>query len=79
MRCTKGRCQSPAPGLVIALPSHVSRACALQLYEPFYADFGPLNLGKTHRFCEHTKQLLQVRGWPTRVGTVSWQLCACVP
>lgn len=29
------------------------------LYEPFYADFGPLNLGKTHRFCEHTKQLLQ--------------------
>jgi hypothetical protein len=33
----------------------------LQLYEPFYADFGPLNLGKTYRFCEHTKQLLQVR------------------
>eukprot|EP00879_Flechtneria_rotunda_P006044 GHRR01006357.1.p1 GENE.GHRR01006357.1~~GHRR01006357.1.p1 ORF type:complete len:659 (+),score=235.53 GHRR01006357.1:217-2193(+) len=29
------------------------------LYEPFYADFGPLNLGKTYRFCEHTKQLLQ--------------------
>jgi len=33
----------------------------VQLYEPFYADFGPLNLGKTYRFCEHTKQLLQVR------------------
>ncbi|WIA28379.1 hypothetical protein OEZ86_010925 [Tetradesmus obliquus] len=29
------------------------------LYEPFYADFGPLNLGKTYRFCEHTRQLLQ--------------------
>lgn len=33
----------------------------VQLYEPFYADFGPLNLGKTHRFCEHTQQLLKVR------------------
>lgn len=32
----------------------------LQLYEPFYADFGPLNLGKTYRFCELTKRLLQV-------------------
>eukprot|EP00775_Hariotina_reticulata_P004251 gene4251-4502_t len=29
------------------------------LYEPFYADFGPLNLGKTFHFCESTKQLLQ--------------------
>ncbi len=33
----------------------------LQLYEPFFADFGPLNLGKTYRFCQKTKQLLQVR------------------
>lgn len=40
---------------------HVSPPLAyLQLYEPFYADFGPLNLGKTYRFCEHTRQLLQV-------------------
>ncbi|KAF8072515.1 CDC14A [Scenedesmus sp. PABB004] len=31
------------------------------LYEPFYADFGPLNLGKTYRFCEHTRALLQAR------------------
>ncbi|GBF88355.1 hypothetical protein Rsub_01067 [Raphidocelis subcapitata] len=29
------------------------------LYEPFYADFGPLNLGKTYRFCEITARLLQ--------------------
>jgi hypothetical protein len=29
-----------------------------QLYEPFYADFGPLNLGKTYRFCELTARLL---------------------
>lgn len=47
------QCADPLPPL---LPCR--RA---QLYEPFYADFGPLNLGKTHRFCETTKQLLQVR------------------
>eukprot|EP00877_Chromochloris_zofingiensis_P013433 jgi/Chrzof1/8343/Cz03g06260.t1 len=29
------------------------------VYEPFYADFGPLNLGKTYRFCELTRRLLQ--------------------
>ncbi|PNW87019.1 hypothetical protein CHLRE_02g105400v5 [Chlamydomonas reinhardtii] len=29
------------------------------LYEPFFADFGPLNLGRTFRFCQQTKQLLQ--------------------
>ncbi|PNH11604.1 Ankyrin repeat domain-containing protein [Tetrabaena socialis] len=29
------------------------------LYEPFFADFGPLNLGRTNRFCQKTKQLLQ--------------------
>ncbi|GLC37545.1 hypothetical protein PLESTM_000600700 [Pleodorina starrii] len=29
------------------------------LYEPFFADFGPLNLGRTYRFCQKTKQLLQ--------------------
>lgn len=33
-----------------------------QLYEPFYADFGPLNLGKTYRFCARTAELLEVRG-----------------
>ncbi|KIZ02856.1 protein phosphatase [Monoraphidium neglectum] len=30
-----------------------------ELYEPFYADFGPLNLGRTYRFCEITSRLLQ--------------------
>ena len=34
--------------------------CLSQLYEPFFADFGPLNLGKTYRFCARTNQLLQV-------------------
>jgi hypothetical protein len=34
-----------------------------QLYEPFFADFGPLNLGKTYRFCARTNQLLQVGCW----------------
>ncbi|KAI8468258.1 MAG: cell division cycle protein 14, partial [Monoraphidium minutum] len=29
------------------------------LYEPFYQDFGPLNLGRTYRFCEITSRLLQ--------------------
>lgn len=32
-----------------------------QVYEPFYADFGPLNLGKTYRFCARTAELLEVR------------------
>ncbi|KAI8464247.1 MAG: protein-tyrosine phosphatase-like protein [Monoraphidium minutum] len=31
------------------------------LYEPFYSDFGPLNLGRTFRFCEKTARLLQAR------------------
>ncbi|GBF88358.1 serine threonine specific phosphatase [Raphidocelis subcapitata] len=29
------------------------------LYEPFYADFGPLNLGRTYRFCQITARLLK--------------------
>ena len=32
-----------------------------QVYEPIYADFGPLNLGKTYRFCARTAELLEVR------------------
>lgn len=35
-------------------------SCPLQLYEPFFQDFGPLNLGRTYRFCEITSRLLQV-------------------
>jgi len=31
-----------------------------QLYEPFYADFGPLNLGRTYRFCEITARMIKV-------------------
>ena len=31
-----------------------------QVYEPFYADFGPLNLGLTYRFGQKTQNNLQV-------------------
>lgn len=41
--------------------SHASLLVDAQLYEPFYADFGPLNMGRTYRFCETTARLLQVR------------------
>jgi hypothetical protein len=41
-----------------------------QLYEPFYEDFGPLNLGKTHKFVMRTHQLLQVSG--EGVSFVRW-------
>ena len=30
----------------------------LQVYEPFFADFGPLNLGKTYRFCQKVNAYL---------------------
>jgi hypothetical protein len=45
-------------------PTSPARPAPLQLYEPFYADFGPLNLGKTFRFCEITARLLEVRRAP---------------
>jgi len=32
-----------------------------QVYEPFFGDFGPLNLGHTYNFCKRTNDLLQVR------------------
>lgn len=31
------------------------------VYEPFFADFGPLNLGCTYRFCQKINTLLKVR------------------
>lgn len=34
---------------------------SLQIYEPFFADFGPLNLGQAYRFCEKTSAMLKVR------------------
>jgi hypothetical protein len=36
-------------------------ACRVQVYYPFYKDFGPLNLGLAFRFCRKTAQLLQAR------------------
>lgn len=40
------------------------------MYEPFYEDFGPLNLGKTHKFVMRTAELLQVswRGGGRNIG-----------
>jgi hypothetical protein len=32
----------------------------LQVYEPFFADFGPLNLACTYRFCWKLHHLLKV-------------------
>ena len=31
------------------------------MYEPFCADFGPLNLGNTFRFCQKLSSLLKVQ------------------
>lgn len=28
------------------------------MHEPFFADFGPLNLGMTYKFCTELKKLL---------------------
>lgn len=42
-----------------------------QVYEPFYADFGPLNLGLTYRFCQKTQNHLQVFQFPRAVFKAS--------
>jgi hypothetical protein len=42
--------------LTNSIPSPV-----MQLFEPFFADFGPLNLGKAYRYCRTTRELLQAR------------------
>ena len=52
---------------------------ALQVYEPFYADFGPLNLGLAFSFCQKTRRLLEVgtdlhRGSCLRKQAASQQL-----
>jgi len=43
-----------------ASPKTANRAARAQLYEPFYADFGPLNLGHAYKFCRRTAELVQV-------------------
>lgn len=43
-----------AAGLVLHIDSEL-------LYEPFFADFGPLNAGQTFRFCARANELLRVR------------------
>jgi cell division cycle 14 len=42
-----------ASGLVLHVDSEA-------LYEPFFADFGPLNAAHTFRFCIRANELLQV-------------------
>ena len=32
-----------------------------QVYQPFFADFGPLNLGQAFRFCQKLRAALKVR------------------
>ena len=48
-------CCSPA----IAVEPPLSSLC-MQVYEPFFADFGPLNLGLAYRYCQRTAELLKV-------------------
>ena len=38
----------------------LSHHLPMQVYWPFFKDFGPLNLGLAFRFCRKTAQLLQV-------------------
>jgi hypothetical protein len=52
--------QAPPPRARLTQAPHAPRALPPQLYEPFYADFGPLNLGRTYRFCQITARLLKV-------------------
>ena len=40
----------------------LSHHLVLQVYWPFFKDFGPLNLGLAFRFCRKTAQMLQVCG-----------------
>lgn len=46
--------EAAASGLVLHVDSET-------LYEPFFADFGPLNAAHTYRFCVRANELLQVR------------------
>lgn len=42
------------------LNMHTNYLASPQIYEPFASDFGPLNLGRTYRFCEITTKMLKV-------------------
>ena len=52
----------------------LSHHLAMQVYWPFFKDFGPLNLGLAFRFCRKTAQLLQVNSrmyWSTEIRSES--------
>lgn len=50
----------PPPPAPRSLPESATVFCIDKelLYEPFFADFGPLNLGQAYRFCEKVESLL---------------------
>ena len=54
---------------VPAVPRRMTRRhSSLQVYEPFFADFGPLNLGCAYRFCHMLQSSLKVRREAWRLG-----------
>lgn len=46
------------------------------LYQPFFGDFGPLNLGCTYRFCQMVKEKLEN---PKNEGKTIYYYCSSVP
>ena len=57
----------PLPSVLAVVCVSQGNPPSAQLYEPFYADFGPLNLGHAFKYCRRTAELLQV-GHPGPVG-----------
>eukprot|EP00899_Mesostigma_viride_P029380 jgi/Mesvir1/9627/Mv07817-RA.1 len=43
---------------------------AKPVYQPFFADFGPLNLGQTYRYCELLRHILKVGKVPRAVTSM---------
>ena len=50
----------PLPSVLAVVFFSQGNPLRAQLYEPFYADFGPLNLGHAFKYCRRTAELLQV-------------------
>lgn len=50
----------PLPSVLAVVCFSQGNPLRAQLYEPFYADFGPLNLGHAFKYCRRTAELLQV-------------------
>ena len=54
-------CRSRCGWACASPPFWISMFATVQVYYPFYKDFGPLNLGLAFRFCRKLAQLLQAR------------------